>query len=103
MLFQELKGNLSFQGILNWILQILHYSSQDWTKMFPNHKVLGEEKKIELLHKREITAIGKSSMQNQIKSRKIFLHTNNKISENFDIKDLQWSITDLSKETKKSF
>ena len=55
--------------------------------MFPNHKVLGEEKKIELLHKREITAIGKSSMQNQIKSRKNFLHTN--ISENFDIKDLQ--------------
>ena len=60
-------------------------------------------KKIELLHKSETTAIGKSFMQNQIKSRKYFsahqLH--NKISENFDIKHLQRSKTDLSKETKK--
>ena len=49
--------------------------------MFPNHKVLGEEKKDirgksqlrgKSQHKREITAIGKSSMQNQIKSRKYF-------------------------------
>ena len=45
MFFLELKGNPNFQGILNWILQILHYSSQEWTKMFLNHKVLGEEKK----------------------------------------------------------
>ena len=43
--------------------------------MFPNHKVLGEEKKDikgKSQHKREITAIGKNSMQNQIKSRKYF-------------------------------
>ena len=38
-------------------------------------------------------------MQNRIKSRNIFLHTSTKISENFDIKHLQWSNTDLSKET----
>ena len=42
---RELKGNPNFHGILNWILQILHYSTQEWTKMFPNHKVPGEEKK----------------------------------------------------------
>ena len=40
--------------------------------MFPNLKVLGEEKKTELLHKRETRANGKSFMQNQIKSRKYF-------------------------------
>ena len=61
-------------------------------------------KKIELLNKRETEAIGKSFMQNQIKSRKYSsahqLH--NKISENFDIKHLQRSKTDLSKETKKA-
>ena len=60
-------------------------------------------KKIELLNKRETEAIGKSFMQNQIKSGKYSsahqLH--NKISENFDIKHLQRSKTDLSKETKK--
>ena len=61
-------------------------------------------KKIELLNKRETEAIGKSFMQNQIKSRKYSsahqLH--NKISENFDIKHLQRSKTDLSKETIKN-
>ena len=31
--------------------------------------------KIKFLHKRETTAIGKSFMQNQIKSRNIILHT----------------------------
>ena len=81
MFFLELKENSKFQGILNWTLQILQNSSQDWTKMFPNHKVLGEEKKDirgksqlrgKSQHKREITAIGKSSMQNQVKSRKYF-------------------------------
>ena len=41
----ELKGNPNVQGILNWILEMLHYASQEGTKMFPNHKVLGEEKK----------------------------------------------------------
>ena len=58
-------------------------------------------KKIELLHKRETTGIGKSFMQNQIKAENIFLHTSKKISENFDIKHLQQSKTDLSKKTKK--
>ena len=58
-------------------------------------------KKIELLHKRETTATGKSFMENQTKSRKYFLHTSNKTSENFNIKHLQQSKTDLSKETKK--
>ena len=45
MFFLELNGNPNFQGILNWILQILHYSSQEWTKTFLTHKVIGEEKK----------------------------------------------------------
>ena len=72
MSFLELKGKPNFQGLSNWILQILHYSSQEWTKIFSNHKVLGEEKKMESLHKRDITAIGKSFMQNQIKSRIYF-------------------------------
>ena len=45
MFFPELKGNPNFQGILNWITQILHYSSQERTKIFLNHKVLGEEEK----------------------------------------------------------
>ena len=57
-------------------------------------------KKIELLHKRETIAIGKSFMQNQIKSRKYFSAQQYQISENFDIKHLQQSKTDLSKETK---
>ena len=75
MFFVELKKTPNFQGILKWILQILHYSSQDWTKPFPNHKVLGEEKKNKFLHKREITAFGKSFMQNQTKKQKIFFCT----------------------------
>ena len=40
-------------------------------------------------------------MQNQKKSRNIFLHTIIKISENSDIKHLRWSKAYLSKETKK--
>ena len=35
------------------------------------------------------------------KKQNIFLHNSFKISENFDIKHLRWSKTDLSKETKK--
>ena len=37
------------------------------------------------------------------KKQNIFLHNSFKISENFDIKHLRWSKTDLSKETKKLF
>ena len=47
-------------------------------------------------------AIGKSSMENQIKkAENIFLLTCTEISKIFNIKYLQWSKTDLSKETKK--
>ena len=41
MFFLGLEGNPDFQGLLNWILQILHYSSQDWTKMFSQYKNTG--------------------------------------------------------------
>ena len=53
------------------------------------------------LYKMKTTAIEKSFMQNQIKSRNIFLHTSIKNLENFNIKHLRWSKTDLSKEAKK--
>ena len=47
-------------------------------------------------------AIGKSSMENRIKkAENIFLLTSTKISKIFNIKYLQWSKTDLSKETTK--
>ena len=59
-----------------------------------------KQEKIKFLHK-DFTAIGKSFLQNQKKSRNIFLHTSVKISENFHIKHLWWTKTDLSKETKK--
>ena len=36
------------------------------------------------------------------KTENIFLHNSNKISGNFDVKHLQWSTTDLSKEIKKN-
>ena len=90
MFFLELKGNPNFQGILNWILQILHYSSQEWTKMFPNHKVLGEEKKDWIVTQEGKRSYWKNFMENQIKSRNSFpAHQ-------------QQSKTDLSKETKKA-
>ena len=47
----------------------------------------------------ETTAIEKGFMQDRIKSRNYFLHTSIKISENFNIKYLRSSKTDLSKET----
>ena len=37
LFFLKLKGNPIFQGILKGILHILRYSSQEGTKMFPNH------------------------------------------------------------------
>ena len=40
-------------------------------------------------------------MQNRIKSRKYFLYTSIKISENVNIKHLRWSKADLPKEKKK--
>ena len=47
-------------------------------------------------------AIGKSSMENQIKkAENIFLLTCTEISKIFNIKYLQWSKKDLYKETKK--
>ena len=47
-------------------------------------------------------AIGKSSMENQIKkAENIFLLTCTEISKIFNIKYLQWRKTDLSKKTKK--
>ena len=42
----------------------------------------------------------KVSCKIRLKAEYIFLHTSYKISENFDIKHLQRSKTDLSKETK---
>ena len=49
----------------------------------------------------ETTAIGIISAQNWIKTEEnLFLHTSTKISENFNIKYLQWTKTYLSKETK---
>ena len=55
--------------------------------------------KIKFLYKMETTAIEKGFMQDRIKSRNYFLHTSIKISENFNIKYLRSSKTDLSKET----
>ena len=100
--FQGLTGNLDFQSIWNWILQILHHFSQDLTKLFPIVKYkVRRRKNIKSLHKRETIATGKIFLRNQISSKNTFLHTSIKISENFDIKNLQWSKADLSKETKK--
>ena len=49
----------------------------------------------------ETMAIGTSSTHNRIKTAEnIFLHTSTKISENFNIKYLQWTKTYSSKETK---
>ena len=45
--------------------------------------------------------LAKVSCKIKQKAENIFLHTSNKISENFDSKHLQRSKTDLSKETKK--
>ena len=58
--FLGLKGNPNFQGILNWILQILHYSSQNWKKMFPMYQNAGVQK---------CCILGEEKW-NQIKSRK---------------------------------
>ena len=53
------------------------------------------------LYKSKTTAIGKSFVKNRKKTENIFLHSSNKISGNFDIKNLWWSKTDFSKEMKK--
>ena len=65
------------------------------------HKVLGEERKYKIHIYGETTAIGKSFIQNRIKSRNIFLHISAKISENFDIKSLRWTKQIYPKKQKK--
>ena len=65
--------------------------------MFPIVKYLTRREKIKFLHMREITAIGKSFIQNRIKNRNIFLHTSIKVSENFSNEHLRWNKTNLSK------
>ena len=68
----ELKGNPNVQGILNWILEILHYSSQEGTKMFPNHKVLGEEKKDWIVTQERNHRYWKKFHEKSDKKQKIF-------------------------------
>ena len=57
-------------------------------------------KKIKFLHTTETAAIGKSFMQNLIKNNIFSAHQYQNF-RNFNIKYLQWSKRDLSKETKK--
>ena len=71
MFFLELKGNPNFEGILNWIPQILHYSSQEWTKKFLNHKVLCEEKKDWIVTKEENHSYRKKFQAKSDKKQKI--------------------------------
>ena len=75
MFLLKLKGNPNFQGILNRILQILHYSSQEWTKMFPNHKALGEEKKDLIVTQEENHSYWKKFHGKSDKKQKIFFCT----------------------------